>query len=125
MVTGNWLVDGNPLIVLFDVTSASWNLDRYKNELFQKSGIGIPHLDAEANDAVVFGYMTAQFIVEVRKFETSAKFYVTKSFDQSMSARCLEIYKSCFYWFYSSHMIPNFLLNLCRVVDISKIYLYL
>jgi len=64
VVTGNWLVDGNPLIVLFDVTSASWNLDRYKHELFQKSGIGIPHLDAEANDAVVFGYMTAQFIVE-------------------------------------------------------------
>jgi glycogen synthase len=71
VVTGNWLVDGNPLIVLFDVTSASWNLDRYKHELFQKSGIGIPHLDAEANDAVVFGYMTAQFIVEVRNNETA------------------------------------------------------
>jgi glycogen synthase len=93
VVTGNWLVDGNPLIVLFDVTSASWNLDRYKHELFQKSGIGIPHLDAEANDAVVFGYMTAQFIVEVRKIETTGEINVTKSFNQSMNVMCLEIYR--------------------------------
>ena len=65
MVTGNWLVEGNPLLVLFDIGSAAWNLDRYKYELFEKSNIGIPHLDMEANDAVIFGYMTAQFIVEV------------------------------------------------------------
>lgn len=64
VVTGNWLVDGNPSIVLFDIGSASWNLDRYKQELFDKSGIGIPHADVEANDAVIFGYMAAQFIVE-------------------------------------------------------------
>ena len=65
MVTGNWLVDGNPLLVLFDIGSASWNLDRYKHELFEKSGIGIPAPDIEANDAVIFGYMAAQFIAEV------------------------------------------------------------
>lgn len=57
-------MDGNPSIVLFDIGSASWNLDRYKQELFDKSGIGIPHADVEANDAVIFGYMAAQFIVE-------------------------------------------------------------
>lgn len=65
VVTGNWLVDGNPLIVLFDIGSASWNTDTYKNELFEKSGIGIPHHDTESNDAVVFGFMAAQFIAEV------------------------------------------------------------
>lgn len=65
MVTGNWLVDGNPLLILFDIGSASWDLDRYKNELFEKSGIGIPASDIESNDAVIFGYMAAQFIAEV------------------------------------------------------------
>lgn len=65
VITGNWLVDGNPLIVLFDIDSAAWNLNSYKNELFEKSGIGIPHYDTESNDAVVFGFMAAQFIAEV------------------------------------------------------------
>jgi len=64
VVTGTWLVDGNPLLVLLDINSASWKLDRYKNELFEKSGIGIPHNDPESNDAVVFGYMAAQLIAE-------------------------------------------------------------
>ena len=64
-MTGNWLVDGNPLLVLLDINSAAWKLDRYKHELFEKSGIGIPHDDTESNDAVIFGYMAAQFIAEV------------------------------------------------------------
>lgn len=64
-MTGNWLVDGNPLLVLLDINSAAWKLDRYKYELFEKSGIGIPHNDTESNDAVIFGYMAAQFIAEV------------------------------------------------------------
>lgn len=64
VVTGNWLVDGNPLLVLFDIGSAAWNLDRWKQELFEKSGIGIPYHDTESNDAVIFGYMAAQFIAE-------------------------------------------------------------
>ena len=68
VVTGNWLVDGNPLLVLFDIGSAAWNLDRWKQELFEKSGIGIPYHDTESNDAVIFGYMAAQFIAEVIHF---------------------------------------------------------
>lgn len=68
MVTGNWLVDGNPLLVLFDIGSAAWNLDNYKKELFEKSGVGIPHHDTESNDAVIFGFMAAQFIAEVTLF---------------------------------------------------------
>jgi glycogen(starch) synthase len=51
--------------VLFDIGSASWNLDSYKKELFEKSGIGIPNHDTESNDSVVFGFMAAQFIAEV------------------------------------------------------------
>ncbi|PSN29113.1 Glycogen [starch] synthase [Blattella germanica] len=55
--TGTWLVDGNPQIVLFDIGSAAWKMDEYKQELWGKCHLGIPHLDVEANDAVILGYM--------------------------------------------------------------------
>lgn len=65
--TGTWLVDGNPQIILFDVGSGAWKMDEYKQELWNKCNLGIPHLDIEANDAVILGYMVAQFIEEFRK----------------------------------------------------------
>lgn len=65
--TGTWLVDGNPQIILFDIGSGAWKLDEYKQELWNKCNLGIPHLDIEANDAVILGYMVAQFIDEFRK----------------------------------------------------------
>ncbi|KAJ8984146.1 hypothetical protein NQ317_017797, partial [Molorchus minor] len=45
---GRWLVDGNPQIILMDIGSAAWKLDEYKNELWNKTNIGVPHLDIEA-----------------------------------------------------------------------------
>ncbi|KAL0809402.1 hypothetical protein ABMA28_011588, partial [Loxostege sticticalis] len=65
--TGTWLVDGNPQIILFDIGSGAWQLDGYKQELWDTTSIGIPHLDIEANDAVILGFMVAQFITEFRK----------------------------------------------------------
>lgn len=62
VVTGRWLVDGNPQVVLFDVGSAAWQLNEMKQDLWQSSGIGIPHADTECNDAAIFGYMVAEFI---------------------------------------------------------------
>nr|WIM01506.1 glycogen synthase [Limnephilus lunatus] len=64
--TGTWLVDGNPQVVLFDIGSGAWRLDEYKQELWSSCNLGIPHLDIEANDAVILGYMVAQFIQEFR-----------------------------------------------------------
>lgn len=63
--TGRWLVDGNPQIILMDIGSAAWKLDEYKSELWEKCNLGIPHLDIEANDAVILGYMVADFLGEV------------------------------------------------------------
>jgi len=40
-------------------------MDEYKQELWDKCNLGIPHLDIEANDAVILGYMVAQFIEQV------------------------------------------------------------
>ncbi|XP_063220132.1 glycogen [starch] synthase isoform X2 [Bacillus rossius redtenbacheri] len=65
--TGTWLVDGNPQVILFDIGSAAWKLDEYKQELWAKCSLGIPHLDVEANDAVILGYQMAHFIEEFRK----------------------------------------------------------
>lgn len=64
--TGRWLVDGNPQIILMDIASAAWKLDEYKHELWDKCNLGVPHLDIEANDAVLLGFMVADFIEEFR-----------------------------------------------------------
>ncbi|XP_073965482.1 glycogen [starch] synthase isoform X2 [Choristoneura fumiferana] len=64
---GTWLVDGNPQIILFDIGSAAWQLDGYKQQLWETCSLGIPHLDIEANDAVILGFMVAEFITEFRK----------------------------------------------------------
>ena len=52
---GRWLVEGNPQIILFDVGSASFKMNDFKQELFEKAGIGIPHEDVESNDVSIFG----------------------------------------------------------------------
>ena len=40
-------------------------MNTWKQELWDKSGIGVPHLDIEANDSVIFGYLVCWFITEV------------------------------------------------------------
>ncbi|KAK9884179.1 hypothetical protein WA026_005134 [Henosepilachna vigintioctopunctata] len=67
IITGRWLVDGNPQIILMDIGSASWKLDEYKAELWDTCNLGVPHLDIEANDAIILGNMVAEFIEEFRK----------------------------------------------------------
>lgn len=65
---GRWLIEGSPYVVLFDIGSAAWNLDRWKGEFWDVSNIGIPFHDREANDAVIFGSLTAWFLKEVQIF---------------------------------------------------------
>jgi len=65
LLTGRWLVDGSPQVILFDIGSAAWKLDEYKQTLWDTCNIGIPHLDVGANDAVILGYLIAEFLSEV------------------------------------------------------------
>lgn len=65
IVTGRWLVDGNPQVILMDIGSAAWKLDEFKADLWENCNIGIPHLDIETNDAVILGSMVAKFVTEV------------------------------------------------------------
>lgn len=65
MHCGTWLVEGNPQVILFDIGSASWKLDEFKQELWSNTKIGIPQPDIETNDALLLGYMVATFLGEV------------------------------------------------------------
>ncbi len=55
MHCGRWLVEGNPQIILFDVGSAASKMNEFKQEMFEKAGIGVPHEDIECNDVSIFG----------------------------------------------------------------------
>ena len=41
---------------MFDVGSAGYKMNEFKQELYDKSGIGIPHEDIETNDVAIFGW---------------------------------------------------------------------
>ncbi|CAF0907192.1 unnamed protein product, partial [Didymodactylos carnosus] len=66
VVTGNWLIEGYPQVVLFDIGSAAHRLDGWKGDFFQYAHIGIPYHDRESNDAVIFGFCVFWFIGTVR-----------------------------------------------------------
>ncbi|XP_027053151.1 glycogen [starch] synthase-like isoform X2 [Pocillopora damicornis] len=63
---GRWLIDGYPKVVLFNIGSIYHKLGQMKNDFWKKTHIGIPDLDTESNDAVVLGFLVAQFIGEFR-----------------------------------------------------------
>lgn len=63
---GRWLIDGYPKVVLFNIGSIYHKLGSMKNAFWNRTHIGIPDPDTESNDAVVLGYLVAQFIGEFR-----------------------------------------------------------
>lgn len=62
---GRWLIEGSPYVILFDIGSAAWNLDRWKGDLWQTCNIGLPYDDREANDSLILGSLIAWFFKEV------------------------------------------------------------
>ncbi|XP_051809995.1 glycogen [starch] synthase, liver isoform X2 [Acanthochromis polyacanthus] len=62
---GRWLIEGSPYVILFDIGSAAWNLDRWKGELWQTCNIGLPYHDREANDSLILGSLIAWFFKEL------------------------------------------------------------
>lgn len=51
--------------MLLDVGASAWALERWKGELWDTCNIGVPWYDREANDAVLFGFLTTWFLGEV------------------------------------------------------------
>ena len=65
VIYGNWLIEGYPQVVLFDIQSMSHRLGQWKKELWEVSHIGTPDNDAESNNAIIYGFLTTWFIGEV------------------------------------------------------------
>lgn len=63
---GRWLIDGAPRVLLFDTSTAYGWLDEWKGDLWSVAGIPSPPNDSETNEAIVFGYLIAWFLGEVR-----------------------------------------------------------
>uniref|UniRef100_A0A8C9XCL8 Glycogen [starch] synthase n=1 Tax=Sander lucioperca TaxID=283035 RepID=A0A8C9XCL8_SANLU len=66
---GRWLIEGSPYVILIDVAFTAWSLDSWKSELWDLCDIGVPWFDREANDAVLFGFLTAWLLGEVTQSE--------------------------------------------------------
>jgi hypothetical protein len=64
---GRWLVEGAPLVLLFDVGAVSWRMNEWKSDLWNVAGIPSPADDRETNDAIIFGYTVAWFLGEYMK----------------------------------------------------------
>lgn len=65
---GRWLIEGSPRVLLFDTGSAYHHLDEWKADLWNLAGIPSPPNDHETNETIVFGYLVAWFLGEVRCF---------------------------------------------------------
>lgn len=63
-VFGKWLIEGGPLVLLFDLGSAWGRLQEWKGDIWTLAGIPSPENDKEMNDAIVFGYLVAWFLGE-------------------------------------------------------------
>lgn len=88
---GTWLIDGAPDVLLFDIGSASWKLDEWKHDFWNNCNIGVPHLDQESNDAIIFGYLISWFFEEFYKRveETRGKPLIVAQFHEWMAAIAL------------------------------------
>ena len=58
---GRWLVKGSPRAILFELGSSAGRLGEWREDL--QHGFALPD-DAEANNAILFGYQTALFFAE-------------------------------------------------------------
>ena len=63
---GRWLIEGNPHVLLFDTGSQFHRLDEWKGDLWNLAGIPTPPNDGETNETIIFGYLVAWFLGEVR-----------------------------------------------------------
>lgn len=85
---GRWLIEGSPYVVLIDVGFTAWSLDRWKSELWDLGAIGVPWFDREANDAVLFGFLTAWLLGEVSDLVTFFCYCVYLRITHFQPAKC-------------------------------------
>ena len=72
VVTGRWLIEGYPWLILFRLGEAANYLSDWRTELWNNCHIGIPWEDVEVNDTVLFGGLVAWFLGEFASFNPDA-----------------------------------------------------
>lgn len=65
---GRWLIEGAPRVLLMDTKTAYGYLDEWKGDLWNVASIPAPPGDEETNETIVFGYLVAWFLGEVKIF---------------------------------------------------------
>lgn len=92
---GRWLIEGSPFVILFDIGSAAWNLDRWKGDLWQTCSIGLPYDDREANDALILGSLIAWFFKEVSVCPRACLYLLGLSHKRPVTPHTLEEAAGC------------------------------
>uniref|UniRef100_A0AAY4AX08 Glycogen [starch] synthase n=1 Tax=Denticeps clupeoides TaxID=299321 RepID=A0AAY4AX08_9TELE len=92
---GRWLIEGSPYVILFDIGSAAWNLDRWKGDLWDACSIGLPYHDREANDSLILGSLIAWFFKELKCYDDTSYFWSFDSFNLDKEAGERQIYHRC------------------------------
>lgn len=67
LIYGRWLIEGAPRVILIDTGTGYQFLNEWKGDLWNSAGIPSPEGDHETNEAIVFGYLVAWFLGEVRR----------------------------------------------------------
>lgn len=65
-IYGRWLIERAPKVLLFDTGSMYHRMDEWKGDLWNLAGIPTPPNDHETNETLIFGYLVAWFLGEVR-----------------------------------------------------------
>ncbi|CCF59982.1 hypothetical protein KAFR_0I02020 [Kazachstania africana CBS 2517] len=68
-IYGNWLIEGSPRVILFDLDSVRGYLNEWKGDLWSLVGIPSPENDFETNDAILLGYTIAWFLGELTSMD--------------------------------------------------------
>eukprot|EP00835_Amoeboradix_gromovi_P004539 NODE_359_length_10180_cov_0.431703.p1 type:complete len:648 gc:universal NODE_359_length_10180_cov_0.431703:8558-6615(-) len=64
VLTGRWLIEGSPYVILFDLGSLWYKLPEWKKELWEVCKVPSYDEDTEQNNATVFGFVVAWFVSE-------------------------------------------------------------
>ena len=59
---GRWLIEGNPMVILFDLAALSHRINQLKGEFWSLTGISLPAADFEVDNAVLFGFGVYEFL---------------------------------------------------------------
>lgn len=66
LVYGRWLIEGAPRVLLINTGTGYKYLNEWKGDLWNTAGIPSPDMDHEMSETIVFGYLVAWFLGEVR-----------------------------------------------------------